>query len=592
MPNVSDGRGELSSKSPMALPPAVLTGVVDGALSSAEDWLRRGGHVDARGPEQTWRKCTLLMAASLSGNELIARLLLEHRASVDLVDSQGGTALMAACLKGDGPTISALVAAGASLDVQNADGFSALIYASLYGHSDGVRALVDAGASVDLQDARLRTALLYTCRRGHAPAARLLLEAGARTDLCEGDQQRTALQWAAENGHTGLVSLLETHAITPLVRAADDADAAAGADGAPPAADLLLHQRVRIVGLSARPQLNGRIGTVTTYDSRSGRYGIQLDDGDRRWAQNAWKKVACVAKNLQLVTDAPGAAAPGGAPSAPPTTLGAGIGAGEGWQGSPAKAAELPADVLEAVCDGDTAAAELWLRRGGHVDGRGPEEEGWFRITLLMIAARGGHETTARLLLQHRASVDLQDSKGGTALMYSSFYGHEAIARLLLQHHAALDRQNALGRTPLMAACLKGHDAIVRLLLRAGARTDLRDTEHQLTALEFAEHKGNSRCVDLLKSSAARVGRRGPLDRMHVLDPDPPKGAKGGAPSSGGRRWAAMPASQRVGGGRNLPLGVSASAAAGVGAAPVAASRRMGAASVAEVQTWRAADGS
>ena len=48
MPNVSDGRGELSSKSPMALPPAVLTGVVDGALSSAEDWLRRGGHVDAR----------------------------------------------------------------------------------------------------------------------------------------------------------------------------------------------------------------------------------------------------------------------------------------------------------------------------------------------------------------------------------------------------------------------------------------------------------------------------------------------------------------------------------------------------------------
>ena len=95
------------------------------------------------------------------------------------------------------------------------------------------------------------------------------------------------------------------HAITPLVRAADDADAAAAADGVPPAADLLLHQRVRIVGLSARPQLNGRIGTVTTYDSRSGRYGIQLDDGDRRWAQNM-EEVACVAKNLQLVTDAPG----------------------------------------------------------------------------------------------------------------------------------------------------------------------------------------------------------------------------------------------------------------------------------------------
>ena len=81
---------------------------------------------------------------------------------------------------------------------------------------------------------------------------------------------------------------------------------------------------------------------------------------------------------------------------------------------------------------------------------------------------------------------------------------------------------------------------------------------------------------------------------MHVLDPDPPKG--GGraarADTDKPRRWAAMPASQRVGGGRNLPLGVSASAAAGVGAAPVAASRRMGAASVTRCDAWRAADGS
>ena len=485
---------------------------------------------------------------------------------------------MAACLKGDEADDFRPAGRGREPRRKLADGFSALIYASLYGHSDGVRALVDAGASVDLQDARLRTALMYTCRRGHAPAARLLLEAGARTDLCEGDQQRTALQWAAENGHTGLVSLLETHAITPLVRAADDADAAAGADGAPPAAELLLHQRVRIVGLeraaaAQRPHRHGddvrlALGAVR-HPARRRRPPL----GAERMEEGGVRRQEFTARHRR----ADGAAAVGAAPSAPPTTLGAGIGAGEGWQGSPTKAAELPADVLEAVCDGDTAAAELWLRRGGHVDGRGPEEEGWFRITLLMIAARGGHETTARLLLQHRASVDLQDSKGGTALMYSSFYGHEAIARLLLQHHAALDRQNALGRTPLMAACLKGHDAIVRLLLRAGARTDLRDTEHQLTALEFAEHKGNSRCVDLLKSH--RVRGRGPLDRMHVLDPDPPKGGMPTRPRADTdkpRRWAAMPASQRVGGGRNLPLGVSASAAAGVGAAPVAASRRMG----------------
>ena len=322
-----------------------------------------------------------------------------------------------------------------------------------------------------------------------------------------------------------------------------------GRTRAPRGGRLLLHQRVRIVGLSARPQLNGRIGTVTTYDSRSGRYGIQLDDGDRRWAQNAWKKVACVAKarssspTLRREGGAGRQGAVGAADEPAPGSARARAG-----RGARIKAAELPADVLEAVCDGDTAAAELWLRRGGHVDGRGPEEEGWFRITLLMIAARGGHETTARLLLQHRASVDLQDSKGGTALMYSSFYGHEAIARLLLQHHAALDRQNALGRTPLMAACLKGHDAIVRLLLRAGARTDLRDTEHQLTALEFAEHKGNSARAWRRAQVAPRPRAR--ADRSIActsLDPDPPKGE---SPTRAIERWAAVGGDARVAAGR------------------------------------------
>ena len=38
MPSVSDGRGELSSKSPMALPPAVLTGVVDGMNKPSDDF--------------------------------------------------------------------------------------------------------------------------------------------------------------------------------------------------------------------------------------------------------------------------------------------------------------------------------------------------------------------------------------------------------------------------------------------------------------------------------------------------------------------------------------------------------------------------
>ena len=85
MPNVSDGRGS-SPPTSYGAPARVLTGVVDGALSSPRTGCG-GGHVGAW-PRTIWRKCTLLMAASLSGNDMIAWLL-EHRASVDLVDSQG-----------------------------------------------------------------------------------------------------------------------------------------------------------------------------------------------------------------------------------------------------------------------------------------------------------------------------------------------------------------------------------------------------------------------------------------------------------------------------------------------------------------------
>ena len=103
------------------------------------------------------------------------------------------------------------------------DAQKALFAAAREGDVDGETAL------------HLATAAAFLCDSSEfmrvASCVRLLLEAGARTDLCEGDQQRTALQWAAEIGHSGLVSLLETHAITPLVRAADDAGWKSGGEG-------------------------------------------------------------------------------------------------------------------------------------------------------------------------------------------------------------------------------------------------------------------------------------------------------------------------------------------------------------------------
>ena len=56
------------------------------------------------------------------------------------------------------------------------------------------------------------------------------------------------------------------------------------------------------------------------------------------------------------------------------------------------------------------------------------------------------------MLLKRGASVDLQSSLGGTALMGAAFIGHHPIVLLLLQHSASIDLQNIYGATALMVA--------------------------------------------------------------------------------------------------------------------------------------------
>ncbi len=46
-----------------------------------------------------------------------------------------------------------------------------------------------------------------------------------------------------------------------------------------PMADLHVGLRVRLVGLVARPEYNGRLGTVVSFNAESERYSVRLDDG-------------------------------------------------------------------------------------------------------------------------------------------------------------------------------------------------------------------------------------------------------------------------------------------------------------------------
>ena len=65
--------------------------------------------------------------------------------------------------------------------------------------------------------------------------------------------------------------------------------------------------------------------------------------------------------------------------------------------------------------------------------------------------------------------INLQNSRGLTALNAAAYYGRERMVEMLLQHGAEIPR------TALAAAAQGGQERVVDLLLRRGAEIDLQD---------------------------------------------------------------------------------------------------------------------
>ncbi|XP_066468444.1 ankyrin repeat domain-containing protein 63 [Tiliqua scincoides] len=113
----------------------------------------------------------------------------------------------------------------------------------------------------------------------------------------------------------------------------------------------------------------------------------------------------------------------------------------------------------------------------------------------------------ARLLLEHRAAVDLRDDAGRSALSLACERGHLEAVQLLVQFGADPDAADARGWSPLMHAAAAGRAAVLEWLLRAFRRLGQLRLERAdragRTALQLAAGGGHGQCVRLLRAAGA-----------------------------------------------------------------------------------------
>jgi ankyrin repeat protein len=89
-----------------------------------------------------------------------------------------------------------------------------------------------------------------------------------------------------------------------------------------------------------------------------------------------------------------------------------------------------------------------------------------------------------KVKLKLQSHVDKKDSLSRTPLYWAASSGHEAVVKLLLEHKADVNVKGGwYGRTALYRAASNGHEAVVKLLL-----------EHKADANAKGGYEGTARC--------------------------------------------------------------------------------------------------
>lgn len=218
----SAGCGHDQSLSP--LPPGRLCWAAGrGDVRDVADILARGGDVaarttisltDASGRVDELHEATALHCAAFAGSKDVVRLLINHKAPLDVQTSRGSTPLKIACRPESESVVPLLIAAGASPNISDDRGWSPLASSVSVGSVGTVRALLSAGADPNARTNDGTTPLMLAAN-ANLPRGALIAALRSRGKTVEGPAVRATQTESAPGGYADKVAALLAHGARP-----------------------------------------------------------------------------------------------------------------------------------------------------------------------------------------------------------------------------------------------------------------------------------------------------------------------------------------------------------------------------------------
>ncbi|KAE8232676.1 hypothetical protein CF326_g2296 [Tilletia indica] len=125
----------------------------------------------------------------------------------------------------------------------------------------------------------------------------------------------------------------------------------------------------------------------------------------------------------------------------------------------------------------------------------------------LVLAVMAGRDYVVEILLACDVAVDGREPADLNPLCLAAKGGHVTITKLLLERGAKIV-SNAEGLTPQALAARDGHLEVLRLVCDAGADVNVREKGSLWTPLFFAAEAGHAECVRLLLARGANVNAK------------------------------------------------------------------------------------